>query len=152
MNSRTKLIVVSMTMIVLAAVILPRVVRQIDSAVDPFPSRPAANEVRYRDMTNALRTAGELLPDHPTRRFFEECRAELLQAGYIETKEIPMASPPERRWSAGAFFNSFWAKFPGAECKVRGNRAGQPPVVEVTARKSDLPAIEKFIRSYEPTR
>jgi hypothetical protein len=150
MSIRTKLILASLAAVLLGFVFLPRLARLIDSAVDPAWEKMAANEARYQDMTNAFRTAGELMPDHPTRRLFEECRATLLKAGYIESREIPMRVIPEHGWSVPTFFTRFRTNFPGVECQVRGNKVGQPPVIVVTARKGDFPAIKQFIANYEP--
>jgi len=154
MSTRSKLILfASVAAIALGVFFLPRLARRIDSAVDPLWERAAANEAQYRAMTNAFPIASEVVADHPTRRLYEKHKAALLESGYIETRELRMRQKLPSGRSANTFFWDFYSRFPGVEVTVRGVKSDQPPVVVVTARKSDfgtLGAIEQFISHYDP--
>jgi len=152
MTTRSKLILASLAVVVLSVLLLPRLARRIDSAVDPKWEQAAANEAQYQEMTNAFPIAGEVLPDHPARRLYEERKAALLEAGYLETRELRMKQAFASGRTANAFFWDFHSRFPGVEVSVRGSKADQPPVVMVTARRSDLGAIEKFVSLYASTK
>jgi hypothetical protein len=135
----------------LCILLFPRLARWIDSKVDPALERAAAHETQYREMTNAYPMAGELLQDHPIRKRWEECRAALLEAGYIETREFPLR-PLTAKGATKAFFTAFHARFPGVECSVRDAKSDAPALV-VTARKSDLRLfgdIKLFASQYDP--
>ena len=151
MNARAKVILVGVAALALGIWFLPRLVRRIDSTVDHRWEKAGALEAQYRDMTNAYRMAGELLPDHPTRKLWEERRAVLVEAGYIETREFQL-KPLTAKGASRAFFTAFHARFPGVECSVRAAKS-DVPVLVVTARKSDLSLfgdIKSFASGYEP--
>ena len=153
MSTRTKLRVASVALIAMGVFLLPRLARRIDSVVDPLWEKAAANEVLYREMTNAFPIASEVVADHPTRRLYEKHKAALLESGYIETRELRMRQSLTSGRSANAFFWDFYSHFPGVEVSVRRVKSEQLPVVVVTARKSDfgtLGAIEQFISHYDP--
>lgn len=152
MSTRTKVILAGTAALVLGVLFLPRLARRIDSALAPRWEQAAANEARYRDLTNAYPIAGEMLPDHPTRLLWEERRTALMKAGYIETRELRLQHPLVAKGAVNAFFTAFHLRFPGVEFSVRGAKSDEPLVV-VTARKSDfgpLSVIEHFVRQYEP--
>ena len=90
MSTKTKLIIAGMAAFALGVLFLPRLARRIDSTLAPLGESAVAMESQYREMTNAYPMAGELLPDHPTRRLWEERRTTLLVAGYIETREFQL--------------------------------------------------------------
>jgi len=77
-----------------------------------------------------------LVADHPTHKRWKECKAALLKAGYIETREFPLG-PGADKGATKAFFKAFQARFPGVECSVRAVNS-PAPVFVVTARKRDL--------------
>jgi len=152
MSTRMKWTAAGVVVLLLGVWLLPLLVRRIDSRADTVWQRGAAREAQYRDMTNAYPIAAEVMPDHPTRRLWEERRAALLKIGYIETRELSMAHPLPAKHGAGAFFSAFHARFPGVECSVRSVKSNAPLVV-VTARKSDFGPfgpIEQFVTRYEP--
>ena len=129
--------------------LLPRLAGPIDSTVERMREKSAALEAQYQEMTAAYPVAGESLPDHPTRKLWEERRAALLKAGYIETRELPL-NPLTAKGAIRTFFAAFQARFPGVECSIRALNS-DAPVLVVTARKSDLRLlgnIELFVRSY----
>jgi hypothetical protein len=136
----------------LGALLLPRLARRIDSTLDSVREKAAVHEAQYREMTNAYRIAGEVMPDHPTRRLWDERRSALVEAGYIETREIPLKQRLDARWSSRGFFDSFHARFPGVECSVAIHKAEQTLVAVVTARKTDFGSIERFVSRYESNR
>jgi hypothetical protein len=152
MSRKKKVILAGVAALALGMLLLPRLARRIDSTLDPIWEKAAAIEAQYRDMTNAYRIAGEVLPDHPTRRLWEERRAALLEAGYIETRELRMRRRLAAKGGVNAFFAAFHSRFPGVECSIRGVKSDEPVVV-VTARKSDFGAfgaIEQFVAQYDP--
>jgi len=152
MNTKTKVILAGIAAMVLGVVLLPRLARRIDSAVGPVFEKAAAMEAQYRDMTNAYPVAAEMAPDHPTARLWRERRAALLEAGYIETRELRMRHSLAAKGAVRDFFTAFHSRFPGVERSVREAKSDAPAVV-VTARKSDfgpLGAIERFVSQYEP--
>ena len=152
MTKRTKVLFASAATVALGALILPRLARRIDSAVDPVWERAASNASQYQEMTNAFPIASEVLPDHPTRRLYEERKAALLAAAYIQTREVPLKASFPSGKAVNAFLRQFQSRFPGVEISVRGQKYDQPPLVLVTARKSDLGplgSIEQFIRHYD---
>jgi hypothetical protein len=152
MTTRTKVILAAVVLLGLSIWLLPPLARRIDSAVEPIQAQAAANEARYREMTNAAPLAGEVLPDHPVRRLWEERRAALLASGYIETRDFPMQDRLSGKGAANAFFSAFHSRFPGVECSVNGAKTDQA-VVTITARKNDfgpLGSIERFVRQYQP--
>lgn len=149
MTTRTKVVLVGVVALALGILLLPRLARRIDSTLEPVWKKAAISEAQYRDMTNAYPIAGEVLPDHPTRRLWEESRAALLKAGYIETREIPLKGRLDAKWSAGAFFNSFHALFPGVEVRVEKRKTNQTRVAVVTARSSDFSSITRFVSRYD---
>lgn len=139
-------------MLALGSLILPRLARRNDSAFDPLSERAATNEARYRDMTNAYQIASKMPPAHPTRRIWEERRAALLEAGFIETRELRMQSGLTAKGATQAFLADFRSRFPGVEFTFRGYKSGEG-VVTVTARQCDFGAsgaIECFISQYVP--
>lgn len=152
MNTRSKLIVSSIAVIALGVLFLPRLAHRIDSAVSPRWEQAAANEAQYRDMTNAYPIASEVVAEHPMRRLYEKDKAALLEAGYIETRELRLKQAFASGRSANAFFGDFHSRFPGVEVSVRGLKSDQPPVVTVIARKSDLGAINQFVSLYTPSK
>jgi hypothetical protein len=152
MSTRAKWTAAGVVVLLLSVWLLPLVVRRIDSRADTVWEKAAAREAEYRDMTNAYPIAGEVTPDHPTRRLWEERRAALLKIGYIETRELSMPHALPAKHGAQAFFSAFHARFPGVECSVRAVKSNAPLVV-VTARKSDFGPfgpIEQFVTRYEP--
>ena len=152
MSTKTKVICGGVAALVLAIAFLPRLARRIDSSLDPIWEKAAAMEARYRDMTNAYRLASEVLADHPTAKLWRERRTALLEAGYIETRELPMRHTLTEKGAVRNFFNAFQSRFPGVECTLRDAKSDQPRVV-VTARKTDLGpvgTIEWFVTQYDP--
>ena len=150
MSAKKKVILTGVALLALGCFLLPRLARQIDSTFDPIWEKAVATEAQYRDMTNAHRVASESSPGHPTRELWEQRRAALLKAGYIETREFRMRHPLAARSEVNAFFAAFHARFPGVECSVRG--AKSQAVAIITARRFDfgpLGAIERFVLQYE---
>ena len=141
-------------MLALGVLLLPRLAQRIDSALDPVWERAAAMEAQYRDMTNAYPIASEMAHEQPAHRLWAERRAALLEAGYIETRELRMRHSLAANGAVWDFFVAFRSRFPGVERSVRDAKSDQPVVV-VTARKSDfgpLGAIERFVGQYEPSK
>ncbi len=111
------------------------------------------NEMLYREMLDAYPIASEVVVGHPTQMLWQERRDALLEAGYIETRDIPLPKPLSGYTSVRTFFDNFQRRFHGVEMGIRGVNRGVPPVAYVTARKSDFGpkgAIEQFIRTYNP--
>ena len=151
MHSKTKIILAAVAALILCIVLLPPLARRIDSAIDPALERAAAYEAQYRSMTNVFPIAAESSPGHPARTLWEELRAALLEAGYIETREFQL-KPLTAEGATRAFFTAFQRRFPGVECSVRAPNS-DAPVLVVTARKSDLRLfgdIKLFARQYDP--
>lgn len=131
---------------------LPRLARTIDASLEPAMAQAAANEAHYRNMTNAYPIAAEMMPGHPTRQLWEDSKAALVQAGYIETRELPLRRGLARKNGVVTFFSAFHARFPGVECSLRGAKSEQP-IVSITARKNDFGAfgaIERWVHQYDP--
>ena len=152
MSTKTKVILAGVAALALGILLLPRLARRIDSTLDPVWEKAAAIEAQYRDMTNVYPIAAEMAPDHPTARLWRERRASLLEAGYIETRELRMRHSLAAKGAVWDFFVAFHSRFPGVERSVRDAKSDKPVVV-VTARKSDfgpLGAIEQFVSQYEP--
>ena len=152
MNTRTKVIFAGIAALVLGIAFLPRMLRRIDSAAESALEKATAMEAQYREMINAYPVAAEAAPDHPTAQLWRERRAALLEAGYIETRELRMRHSLAEKDAAWDFFVAFNSRFPGVERTVRDAKSDKPVVV-VTARKSDfgpLGAIEQFVSQYEP--
>ena len=152
MTTRTKVILAAVVLLGLCVWLLPRLAKRIDSAVEPIQAQAAANDARYREMTNAAPLAGEVLPDHPVRRLWEERRAALLASGYIETREFPMQDRLSGKGAVNAFHSAFHSRFPGVECTVKDPKTDQA-IITITARKSDfgpLGSVERFVRQYQP--
>lgn len=138
--------------LVLAALIIPRLVRRIDSTFGSIQENAAAQAALFHDMTNAYRMASEMSPDHPVARRWRECRTQLLAAGYLETRELPLQARLDAKGAAWTFQKAFYGRFPGLECTVRGAKSGQAVAI-ITAPKTDfgpLGAIERFVRLYQP--
>jgi hypothetical protein len=146
-----RVILTGAAVLVFGVLLLPRLARRIDSTVGPVLERVAAMEAQYRDMTNAYPIASEMAREHPMHRRWEERRAALMEAGYIETRELRMTSSLAAKGAVRGFFMAFHSRFPGVECSVRDAKSDQPLIV-ITARKSDfgpLGAIERFVSQYE---
>ena len=112
----------------------------------------ATNEMLYREMLAAAPIAGEVVKGDPTRVLWENRRATLLEAGYIETRDIPLQKPLTGK-DTSTFFDRFWKRFYGVQVGIRGLNKDEPPIAFVTARKTDFGprgAIEQFIRNYDP--
>jgi hypothetical protein len=152
MSKKAKLILAGVAVLALAIWLLPHLARLIDSTVAPAIEKAAALEAQYRDMTNACLLASEVVREHPTHRFWAERRAALMEAGYIETRELKIKHSLAAKGAVWDFFAAFHARFPGVERSVR-DAGSAAPVVVVTARKSDFGpfgAIERFVTQYEP--
>jgi hypothetical protein len=137
---------------ILVLLYLPRLARTIDANLETRLAEASANEMHYQNMTNAYPIASEVVASHPTRQLWEESRAALMQAGYIETREIPLRHGLARKSGANEFFAAFQAQFPGVECGLKGTKSEQPIAI-VTARKSDFGTfghIERWISQYQP--
>ncbi|MBI3870591.1 MAG: hypothetical protein HY299_18845 [Verrucomicrobia bacterium] len=150
-RAKTKVILAGIAAVVLGIVFLPRLARRIDSAFGPMFEKAAAMEAQYQDMTNTYPVAAEMASEHPAARLWRERRAALLEAGYIETRELRMGRTLAAKGAEWDFFVAFHARFPGVERSVRDAKSDQPVVV-VTARKTDFGpfgAIEQFVRQYE---
>jgi RNA polymerase sigma factor (sigma-70 family) len=113
----------------------------------------ATNEILYREMTNAAPVAGEVVAGDPTRMLWQNRRATLLYAGYIETRDIPWPKAFTTYGATSKFFERFQNRFRGVEMGIRRPDPQAPPVAYVTARKIDFGpkgAVEQFIRGYDP--
>ena len=111
-------------------------------------------EAQYREMTNAYPIASEMVREHPTHRLWAERRAALMDAGYIETRELRLRHSLAGKGALRDFVAAFRARFPAVEFRIREIKSDEP-VVMVTARKSDfgpLGAIERFVSQYEPSK
>ena len=151
-KAKVSLGIFSGTLVLLAVAFLPRLVRTIDAGLGPAMEKAAANEMHYQNMTNAYPIASEVVSSHPTRQLWEESKAVLVEAGYIETREIPLRHGLTRKGAANEFFFAFHARFPGVECGLKAAESDLPVAI-VTARKSDFGTfgpIERWIRRYEP--
>ena len=136
----------------LAIVFLPRLVRRVDTSFERVMTEAAVNELHYRNMTNAYPIAAEVMPGHPTRQLWEDSKAALIQAGYIETREIPLRHGLAMQRGVPAFFHAFQRQFPGVECNLKAPKSEQPIAI-VTARKLDFGTfgrIERWISQYDP--
>ena len=154
MNTRTKVILAGMAALALGIVLLPRLARRIDSTVGPGLERAAAMEAQYREMTNAYPIASEMVREHPTHRLWAERRAALMDAGYIETRELRLRHSLAGKGALRDFVAAFRARFPAVEFRIREIKSDEPVVI-VTARKSDfgpLGAIERFVGQYQPSK
>ena len=154
MNTKTKIILAGVAALVLGILFLPRLARRIDSTIVPALEKASAIEVQYREMTDAYSIAAEMAPDHPKVQLWQERRAALLEAGYIETRELRMRHSLAAKGAVSDFFAAFHSRFPGVERSVRDVKS-DGPVVVVTGRKSDfgpLGGIERFVSQYEPTK
>ena len=149
MNTKKKVILAGVAVLILGVLILPRVARRIDSALDPIWEKAAVNESRYIEMTNAYRIAAEVLPEHPARRLYEERKAALLADGYIETRELQFKHRFASRESSKTFFTNFLAHFAGLEFSFRNPKTEDMPMITITARKGDFNAIEQIIRQHD---
>ena len=112
----------------------------------------AQHEERYREMTAAYPIASEMVPSDPTAQLWLDRKATLLEAGYIEAREIQMKRSLSAKGAVEEFFQAFHARFRGVECSVRDVRT-DAPVVTVIARKSDFGPngpIEHFVTKYVP--
>jgi RNA polymerase sigma factor (sigma-70 family) len=113
----------------------------------------ATNEILYREMTNAAPIAGEVVAGDPIRMLWESRRATLLNAGYIETRDIPLPKAFTTQRGTLKFFERFQNQFRGVEMGIRRPDPEAPPIAYVTARKIDFGpkgAVEQFIRNYDP--
>jgi hypothetical protein len=89
----------------------------------------------------------------PTRVLWENRRATLLEAGYIETRNIPLQKPLTAKDGTTTFFDRFWKRFHGVQMGIQGLNRDEPPIALVTARKTDFGprgVIEQFVRNYDP--
>jgi len=154
MSTKSKVILAGVAVLALGVLLLPRLAQRIDSTLDQVWERAAAMEAQYRDMTNSYPIAPEMVREHPTHRLWAERRAALLEADYIETRELRIRHSLAANGAVWDFFVAFHSRFPGVERSVRDAKSDEPVVV-VTARKSDfgpLGAIERFVDQYEPSK
>ena len=98
-------------------------------------------------MINVYPIASEMVPTHPTAQLWRKRKAALLNAGYIETRQLHMRHNLAAKGAVEGFFAAFHSRFPGVECSVKDSKSDKPLVI-VTARKSDfgtLGPIERFV-------
>ena len=128
------------------------VVAAICALVDRWANRAAQSasvlDSQYQEMTYAMvqGQAGEQPTNHPMYVLYQERKDALIKAGYLKTREFPMRRGFESRTASRSFFTRFAKRFPGVGVQIRFNqKSGEPPVITVCAKDSDLPAIKWFI-------
>src|SRR6188474_470176 len=126
MSTKTRVILVGVAALALGILLFPRLARRIDSTLDPVWQRAAAMEAQYRDMTNAYSVASEMVREHPTHRLWAERMATLMEAGYIETRQLRMRHSLAAKGAVWDFFVAFNARFPGVERSVRDANSDEP--------------------------
>jgi len=147
MNHRYRLAVGICLLLVL---IVPRLFRRIDDSIAASQRKASEHEALYHDMTNLYPMAGELMADHPIHVRWKECRTKLLEAGYLETREVPIQDRLIAKGATWRFMLAFQKRFPGTECGVRAPKTDQAVAI-ITGPRGNFGlfgSIEAFVRQY----
>ena len=142
MKTRHKVVLGITTLVVVVGVCL-----LVQRLADKSAERASALDAQYQEMTYAIvqGQAQEQSTNHPMNRLYRERRDALLKAGYLKTREFPLRHSFESPRASFAFLARFAARFPGIDRQLQSTKTGQPPVLVVCARDSDLVAIKLWV-------